>query len=99
MAHNYGNEYRIRIIQENGTEELSEWMNSTEQVAQALIVAHTLRRKTCWLQVRNIFRPSSLEMGPVSEYPIMDIPSPRCISPDPHHQQAANSNSSYSIEY
>jgi len=28
MAHNHGNEYQIRIVREDGTEELSGWMNS-----------------------------------------------------------------------
>ena len=36
MAHNHGNEYQIRIVHEDGTEELSGLMNSTEQVAQAM---------------------------------------------------------------
>jgi hypothetical protein len=38
MAHNHGNEYQIRIVHEDGTEELGEWMNSEEQVAQAMAV-------------------------------------------------------------
>jgi hypothetical protein len=36
MAHNHGNEYQVNIVHEDGTEELSEWMNSQEQVAQAM---------------------------------------------------------------
>ena len=35
MAHN-GIEYQIRTTNEDGTVELSGWMNSTEQVAQAM---------------------------------------------------------------
>jgi hypothetical protein len=42
MAHNHGYEYQIRIIIEDRTEELSGWMNSTEQVAQKVMVVHKL---------------------------------------------------------
>ena len=28
MAHNHGNEYQVRIVHEDGTEELSGWMKS-----------------------------------------------------------------------
>jgi hypothetical protein len=38
MAYNHGNEYQIRIVHEDSTEELSEWMNSAEQVARVLIL-------------------------------------------------------------
>jgi hypothetical protein len=37
MAHNHGNEYQIKIVHEDGTEELCEWMNSEEQLAQAMV--------------------------------------------------------------
>lgn len=33
MAHNHGNEYQIRMVHEDGTEELSGWMQSAEQLA------------------------------------------------------------------
>ena len=33
MAHNHGKEYQIRVVHEDGTEELSGWMESEEQVA------------------------------------------------------------------
>ena len=32
MAHNHGNEYQIRIVHEDGTEELSGWMNSESRL-------------------------------------------------------------------
>ena len=37
MAHNHGNEYQVKIVHEDGIEELSEWMNSQEQVIQAML--------------------------------------------------------------
>jgi hypothetical protein len=36
MAHNHGSEYQVRIVRGDGTEELSGWLNSAEQVAQAI---------------------------------------------------------------
>jgi hypothetical protein len=57
MAHNHGNEYQIRIVREDGIEELSGWMNSTEQVAQAMLAVHRPQGKTCWLLVRDILCP------------------------------------------
>ena len=40
LAHNHGNEYQVKIVHEDGTEELSAWMNSEEQVAQAMAAVH-----------------------------------------------------------
>jgi len=34
MAHNHGNEYQVKIVHEDGTEELSGWVNSEEQHPQ-----------------------------------------------------------------
>ena len=58
MAHNHGNEYQIRIVREDGIEELSGWMDSTEQVAQAMLAVHRPQGKAYWLLVRNILCPN-----------------------------------------
>ena len=58
MAHNHGNEYQINIVHEDGTEELSEWMNSQEQVAQAMAAVHRPRGKDYWLRERNLLCPN-----------------------------------------
>jgi len=34
---NHGNEYQVKIVHEDGIEELSGWMNSQEQVIQAML--------------------------------------------------------------
>jgi hypothetical protein len=39
MAHSHGDEYQVKIVHEDGTEELSGWMNSEGQVAQAMLGA------------------------------------------------------------
>ena len=59
MAHNQGNEYQVRIVREDGIEELSGWMNSAEQVAQTMLVVDRPQGKTYWLLVR----PSCSDQG------------------------------------
>ena len=51
MAHNHGNEYQIRIVREDGIEELSGWMHSTEQVAQAMLAVPRPQGNTYWILV------------------------------------------------
>jgi hypothetical protein len=63
MAHNHGNEYQINIVHEDGTEELSEWMNSQEQVAQAMAAVHRPRGKAYWLRERNMLCPNCPREG------------------------------------
>jgi hypothetical protein len=58
MAHNHGNEYQIRIVREDGIEELSGWMNSIEQTAQAMLAVRRPQGRTYWLLVRNILCPN-----------------------------------------
>lgn len=81
MAYKPGNEYQIRIVREDGTEELSGWVNDIEQVAQAIIQARTPQDTTYWLLVRNILCLNGPDSEQILEYPIMDVPSPRY---DPH---------------
>jgi len=95
MAHNHGNEYQIRIVRQDGTEELSGWMDSTEQVAQALILVHKPQGTTCWLLVRNMFCPDCSAREQIVEYPIMDMPSARCIPHDSRYLQVVESKNRY----
>ena len=91
MAHKPGNEYQIRIVREDGTEELSGWNSSIEQVAQVVILARKLHGTTCWLLVRNIICPNCPEIEQILEYPIMDIPSPRYIPNGSRYLQVVES--------
>jgi hypothetical protein len=77
MAHN-GDEYQIRITSEDGTVELSGWMNSTEQVAQAMAAVHKSQGQASWLLVRR-------EDKIILECPITDIPSLRYSPHDSHY--------------
>jgi hypothetical protein len=78
MTHNHGNEYQIKNVHEDGTEELSRWMNREEQVAQAMAVAHGPPGDTHWLRARPVLCPDCLdEEQRIVECTITDIPSPR----------------------
>ena len=91
MAHKNGNEYQIRIVRKDGTENLSEWMYSIEEVAHAMILARKPQDTKCWLLVRSIICPDYPDKKQISEYPIMDIPSPRYIPHDSHYLQVVES--------
>jgi hypothetical protein len=99
MAHNHGKEYQIRIVREHGIEELSGWMNTTEQVAQTMLAVHGLQGKTYWLLVRNIICPDCPDKEQIMEYPIMQTPSPRCIPHDSRYLQVVEARNQYSLGF
>jgi ribosomal protein S27E len=89
MAHDHGNEYQVRIVHENGTEELSGWMNNTEQVARVMAAARRPQNKAYWLQERNVLCPDCLEREQtIFEYPMTEVPSPRCRPHDSRYLRA-----------
>ena len=91
MAHKNGNEYQIRIVGRNGTEKLSGWMSSIDEVAQAIILFRKPDDTNCWLLVRNIASPSYPDGEQVFEYPIMDTPSSRYMPHDSCYLQLVES--------
>jgi hypothetical protein len=97
MAWNHSNEYQIRIVYIDSTEELSAWMNSAEQVAQALTLIHKPRGATCWLLVRNILFANGICREQILEYPISDMPSARYIPHDSQYLQTAESRHQYTL--
>ena len=50
MAHKNGNKYQIRIVREDGAEELSAWMHSIEEVAKAMILARKAQIAGFWCE-------------------------------------------------
>src|SRR5450759_4905720 len=54
MAHNHGSEYQVRIVHGDGTEELSGWLNSAEQVAPAIAADRKPQGKAYWVRARNV---------------------------------------------
>ena len=98
MAHNHGNEYQINIVHEDGTEELSEWMNSQEQVIQAMAAVHRPQGNAYWLRERNIVCPHCLDREQkILEYPLTDIPSPRFSPHDSRYLVAVGSRNRYEL--
>jgi hypothetical protein len=78
MAHNHGTEYQVRIVQEDGTEELSGWMQRAEQVAPALAPIHRPHGTAYWLRARAIRCPDCLERDHDTwECPLTGLPSAR----------------------
>ena len=93
MAHNHGNEYQIRIVNENGTEELCGWMNSQEQLAQAMAAVHMAQGKVYWLRERMVLCPDCFdkEQQTIMECPITDTPTPRYRPHDSRYLVAVGS--------
>ena len=99
MAHNHGSEYQVRIVREDGTEELSGWLNSAEQVAQTIAASPRPHAKAYWLLERNVFCPNCVDKGQkVMEYPLTDIPSPRCNPHDSRYLVEVGSKNRYELE-
>ena len=99
MAHDHGNEFQIRIIHADGAEKLSEWMNSEEQLAQAMTAVHRAQGEAYWLRERNVLCPDCLdkEQTIILECPITDIPSPRYCPHDSHYLVAVGSRNRYEL--
>jgi hypothetical protein len=99
MAHNHGNEYQVKIVHTDGIEELSAWMNS--QVAQqALAADHRRRGKAYWLRERNVLCPNCLDSEQrIVEYPLTDIPSPRCSPHDSRYLLSVGSGDRYALAF
>jgi hypothetical protein len=93
MAHSHGNEYQVRIIHADGTEQASGWMNSEEQLALAMAAVHRAQGKAYWLRERNALCPECLdrEQRIIVECPIAYTPSPRCRPHDSRYLVAVGS--------
>jgi hypothetical protein len=94
------NEYQIRIIHKGGVEELSGWMNSTEQVVQAMAAVQGPQDKTYWLLVRNILCPNCSDREQITmEYSLANIPSPRFMPHDSSYLLIAQSRDRYALGF
>ena len=104
LPHNHGNdgnECQVKIVHEDGTEELSAWMNNQEQVAQqAMAAVHSRRGKAYWLRERNVLCPKCLDSEQrIVEYPLADIPSPRCSPHDSRYLLSVGSRDRYALAF
>jgi len=90
MAHNHGKEYQVRIVHEDGTEDLSGWMASEEQVAPALAGIQRPHGTAYWLRQRNVRCPDCREGDQgILEYPLTGSASARYRSHDSGYLLAA----------
>ena len=77
MAHTHGNEYQVRIVHEDGTEELSGWMQSEAQVAPAWRRSAAPRHRVLAAGAQ-VLCPDCLEREQgIWECPLTGIPSSR----------------------
>ena len=99
-SHNHGNEYQIKMVHEDGTEELSGWMNSEEQVTQVMAVVHKSQGKGYWVRVRNVLGPNCLDREQrIVECPLADIPSSRCSPHDSRYLEAVGSRDRWTLGF
>lgn len=99
MAHDHGSEYQVRIVREDGIEELSGWMNSAEQVAQTMLVMDKPQGKTYWLLVRNMPCPGCSDRAEIWEYPLMPAASPRYIPHDSRYLEMVESRDRRALDF
>ena len=80
MAHNHGSEFQIKVIHEDGTEELSEWIEEGN-IAYTMAALHKPQARDYWLRERSVTVPfcplcRDVETS-VTEYPLTECLSPR----------------------
>ena len=100
MAHKHRNEYQVRIVHGDGTEELSGWLNGTEQVAQAIAADRKPQGKACWLRARNVLCAGctpNVERRTV-ECPLANTQTPRYSPHDSRYLVEVGSKSRYELE-
>lgn len=98
MDHNHGNEYQVRIVHQDGSEELSGWMNSQEQLAQVMAASPRARGNAYWVRGRNVLCPDCSDREQVIvECPIREIPSPRYRPHDSHYLLRVGARDRYEL--
>ena len=98
MAHSHGNEYQVKIVHEDATEELSGWMNSEAQVAQLMAAVHRPQGNTYWLRERNVVCPNCVDREQrILEYPFADTQSQRCRPHDSHYLLSVGYKNRYEL--
>ena len=80
MAHDHGSVYQVKVIHQDGTEELSEWIEQGD-VPYTLASLHKPQATAYWLRERNVTVPfcplcRDVETA-VTEYPVTDHMSSR----------------------
>jgi hypothetical protein len=101
LSHDHRNEYQVKIVHEDGTEELSGWMNSEEQVTEVMSAVHKHQgSKGYWVRVRNVLGPNCPDREQrIVECPLADIPSSRCIPHDSRYLEAVGSRDRWTLGF
>jgi len=82
MAHDHGDEYQVKTVHGDGTEELSGW-GSEEQIAVTVAAIHRPPGTAFWLLARIVLCPYCLDREQtIVECLLTNIPSPRCSPHD-----------------
>ena len=99
MAHNHGNEYQVRIVHEDGTDELSGWMHGEEQLALTMAAVHKVQGNSYWLRERKVLCPDCLdpELMVIVECSIAYTPSARCRPHDSRYLVAVGSKNRHEL--
>jgi two-component system, cell cycle response regulator CpdR len=97
LAHDHGSQYQVKVIHEDGTEALSEWMNHGN-VAQAMAVLRKPQVRSYWLRERNVIVAACLFCSDretaIAEYPLTDCFSHRSRPNDSNHLASTGSRDS-----
>ncbi len=97
MEHNHGNEYQVKVIHDDGTEQLSRWMNSEAQIALAIASIHR-PQGACWLRERKVVCLDCPDREQrILEYRVVDTPSQRCHPHDSQYLLAAGYKNRYEL--
>jgi hypothetical protein len=95
MAHYHDPEFQIRIIHDNGSEELTVWMTGEEELTRAIARISTGHYKAYWLRKRNVLCPECAEdqeQTIIVECPIATTPSARYRPKSARHTRAVGSS-------
>jgi hypothetical protein len=87
MAHNHGIEYQIKVVYEDGTEELSEWIEQGN-IASRMAALHKPQARHHWLRERTV-KASFCPLCRDVETSITEYPLTECLSPRSHAHDSA----------
>jgi hypothetical protein len=98
MMHEHGSEYQVKIVHEDKTDELGGWLNSPEQVAQAIAARRCSPAKAYWLQVRNIRCPNCPHSEPtIAEFRLTPTVAENTSFPRQTHRRPSVSAASRTV--
>jgi hypothetical protein len=100
MAHDHGSVYQVKVIHQDGTEELSEWIEPRD-IPYTLAALHKPQAAAYWLRERNVtvpFCPLCREVETtVAEYPVADHLSPRSHAHDSSYLVLTGAKDSWDV--